>query len=349
MIKQSVSTSDSAASENRRSFLKFSLATLATLGWGCSRKPSAGNVGLSPAILRLDWVVIGKHAPYYLGRELGYYSSAGLALEIQGGKGSGNTAQLVAAGSHAFGYLDAGVLIHSIQEGAPLTAILAIKQKTPCCIVALKKTGIHTPKDLEGKSLAATAGVAEPILKLLPAVMRKNGADFSKVKVVEVAGQAKEGLMLAGKVDAMTGLLTAQPPVFESQGHEIDVLSYSDWGINPMSFVMVAAEKTLRERPELCRGFVGATIRSLQAAQQRPEEAVAALMKAYPEMDAQVALLQLKWLLRLISVPETEGHGIGYQSRKKWEELQALHLQYLELKENWDVGRYFTNEFLPQS
>ena len=108
-------------------------------GCASSSSQSEKRAGPERGVLRLDWVVVGKHAPYFLGRELGYYTSSGILLEIEGGKGSGNTAQLVAAGSHTFGYLDAGILIHSVQEGAPLRAVMAVKQKTPFCIVSLKK------------------------------------------------------------------------------------------------------------------------------------------------------------------------------------------------------------------
>ena len=342
--------SDLTLDTTRRRFLELAARTLATgvlgsLGACSSSQPGPTAQG-KKAALRLDWIVVGKHAPYFLGRERGYYESEGILLDIQGGKGSGNTAQLLAAGTHPFGYLDAGILIRSIQEGAPLKSIMVIKQKTPFCIVSLKKSGIRSPQDLEGKSLAATTGVNDPILSLLPALMQKNNADFSRVQVVQVAAQAKEGLVLTGRVDAMTGSITAQPPAFEAQGHEIDVLSYSDWGINPISNVMVTHNRILQNDPQLVRDFLKATSSSIEASLKSPEEAVAALKRAYPETDTQVALLQLQRFFELIQPEDTQA-VFGYHDRGTWEDLQALQIQYLGLKERWDVARYFTNDFLP--
>jgi len=334
----------------RRRFL--SLASQSLTGFllggftGCSfSEPEMSPAG-KQASLRLDWIVVGKHSPYFLGKDLGYYEAEGIRLEIEGGKGSGNTAQLVAAGTHLFGYLDAGILMRSVQEGAPLKSIMTIKQSSPFCVVSLRKTGIGSPVDLEGKTLAATTGVNDPILSLLPAVMEKNGADFSKVTVVHAASQAKEGLVLSGRADAMTASTTAQPPALEAQGYDIEVLSFSEWGVNPISNVMVAHTQTLRDDPELVRGFLRATTRSVEAARARPEEAISALMNAHPEINLQVASLQLQWLFKLIQA-EQAGSVFGFQTNKQWEDLQALQIQFLGLKEEWDVSQYFTNDFLP--
>ncbi len=342
-------SSEPTLDTTRRLFLGLAAQT-AALGFlgplgACSSSQPSQSAQSRKVSLRLDWVVVGKHAPYFLGKELGYYESADILLDIQGGKGSGNTAQLVAAGSQTFGYLDAGILIRSIQEGAPLKSIMVVKQKTPFCIVSLQESGIRSPQDLEGKFLAATTGVNDPILSLLPALMQKNGADFSRVQVVQVASQAKEGLVLTGRVDAMTGSITAQPPAFEAQGYDIDVLSYSDWGINPISNVLVTHNNLLQDDPELVRDFLGATSRSIEASLRDPEDAVAALTKAYPETDTQVALLQLQWFFKLIQPEQTQA-VFGYHDRQSWEDLQDLQIQYLGLREEWDVSRYFTNDFL---
>ncbi|MEE9541826.1 MAG: ABC transporter substrate-binding protein, partial [Candidatus Bipolaricaulota bacterium] len=204
----------------------------------------------------------------------------------------------------------------------------------------------RSPQDLEGKSLAATTGVNDPILSLLPALMQMNDADFSKVQVIQVASQAKEGLVLTERVDAMTGSITAQPPAFEAQGHDIEVLSFSDWGVNPISNVLVTHNTLLQEDPQLVRSFLKATARSIEASLENPGDALTALKKAYPETDTQVARLQLQWFFKLIQSEQAQA-VFGYHDRGAWEELQALQIQYLGLRERWDVSQYFTNDFLP--
>ena len=45
----------------------------------------------------LNWYVYGEHAPFYYGKEKGFYAAKGIDLEIQEGRGSGIVTQAVAA------------------------------------------------------------------------------------------------------------------------------------------------------------------------------------------------------------------------------------------------------------
>ena len=49
-------------------------------------------------VLLLNWYMYSEHAPFYLGKEKGYFDAEGIDLEIQEGRGSGPTVQAVAAG-----------------------------------------------------------------------------------------------------------------------------------------------------------------------------------------------------------------------------------------------------------
>ncbi len=51
------------------------------------------------AILLLNWYVYSEHAPFFLGKERGYFADEGIDLDIQEGRGSGVTVQAVAAGT----------------------------------------------------------------------------------------------------------------------------------------------------------------------------------------------------------------------------------------------------------
>ncbi len=71
--------SDLTLDTTRRRFLELAALTLTTgvlgfLGACSSSQPGPSAQGKKVA-LRLDWIVVGKHAPYFLGRERGYYES----------------------------------------------------------------------------------------------------------------------------------------------------------------------------------------------------------------------------------------------------------------------------------
>ena len=47
--------------------------------------------------LMLNWYVYGEHAPFYYGKEKGFFKDQGIDLEIQEGRGSATVTQVVAA------------------------------------------------------------------------------------------------------------------------------------------------------------------------------------------------------------------------------------------------------------
>ena len=72
--------------------------------------------------LLLNWYTYSEHAPFYLGKERGYFDQEGIDLDIQEGRGSGVTVQAVAAGTATFGYADVPTMIKAAAKGAPVIA-----------------------------------------------------------------------------------------------------------------------------------------------------------------------------------------------------------------------------------
>src|SRR5438046_6561193 len=107
---------------------------------------------------RLNWYLGGLHVPFYYGKEKGYYAAEGIDLAINEGRGSANTVQVVAAGSDTFGLADSSSVILTASKGAEIRSVMSLLNSTGFSVVSLAETGIKSPKDLEGKSLAVTAG-----------------------------------------------------------------------------------------------------------------------------------------------------------------------------------------------
>src|SRR5690606_32785663 len=108
--------------------------------------------------LRLNWYLGGLHVPYYYGKDLGYFTDEGINLTINEGRGSGNTVQVVALGSDTSGMAHSSSMIGLTDEGAELKSVMSLLNSTGYSVVSLAKTGIRTPKDLEGKSFAVSPG-----------------------------------------------------------------------------------------------------------------------------------------------------------------------------------------------
>ena len=73
--------------------------------------------------LRLNWYFGGLHVPFYYGKEKGFYKAEGIDLTINEGRGSGNTVQVVAAGSDTFGLADSSSVIATAAKGADVKSV----------------------------------------------------------------------------------------------------------------------------------------------------------------------------------------------------------------------------------
>ncbi len=61
---------------------------------------------LTPANIRMDFIIGGKHAPWYVALEKGFYAKRGLAATIQSSTGSADTLRTIGAGGADFGFAD---------------------------------------------------------------------------------------------------------------------------------------------------------------------------------------------------------------------------------------------------
>src|SRR5690606_31187482 len=73
--------------------------------------------------LRLDWAPHGMHAGLHLAKQKGWFQEAGLDLEIEDGKGTSGTINLVAADQVDVGFAQLSAMITAKQNGLPVIAI----------------------------------------------------------------------------------------------------------------------------------------------------------------------------------------------------------------------------------
>src|SRR3546814_20757844 len=87
------------------------------------------GAALTPVTMQLDWVLAGPNAGFMIAKEKGFYEEEGLDVTINQGKGSGNTAQLVASKAVDFGFSDGYVVANSISKGADITMVARSEER----------------------------------------------------------------------------------------------------------------------------------------------------------------------------------------------------------------------------
>ena len=180
-------------------------------------------------------------------------------------------------------------------------------------IVALKKSGIKPPKDLEGKTLGAPA--PDGAYAQWPIFVKANGIDASKVKIENVGFPVREPMLAQGKVDAITGFWFSSFMNLKANGvaaDDIVVLHMRDYGVELYGNAVIVNPKFAAENPKAVAGFVRATIRGIQDTLKSPETAIKSLMTRNQIAKEEVELERLKLsLAKNFVTKETDANGIG--------------------------------------
>jgi NitT/TauT family transport system substrate-binding protein len=307
---------------------------------------AASAAAQDKASLRLNWYLGGLHAPFYLGKEKGFYAAEKIDLEIQEGRGSPNTVQIVAAGSATFGMADAGSLMLLRSKGAEVQAVMSLLNTSGFGVISLAETGIKTPKDLEGKTLAITAGDA--LTQLFPAMAKANKLDMSKIKLLQVDPPSKVVVVLEKKAHALLGGIDDQYFLIEAKGQKPAALRFADHGANTVGITILAGVATIKDKGDLVRRFVRASVKSWEEAIKNPDAAIDAALKTKPDLNRESTKKQLMADIALLESPGTKGKGIGYGAEAEWKATMDLLKEYRGLETKEPPSAFYTNAFLPK-
>jgi NitT/TauT family transport system substrate-binding protein len=295
--------------------------------------------------LRLNWYFGGLHVPFYFGVEKGFYKAQGIDLTINEGRGSANTVQVVAAGSDTFGLADSSSVIATAAKGADVKSVMSLLNSTGFSVVSLASAGIKTPKDLEGRKLAVSAG--DPLGQLFRALAASNNLDMSKITFVQVDPAAKVVAVLEKRVDALLGGADDQFFLIKYKGETPAALRYADHGANIVGMTILTRASIINDKGDLVRRFVRATVRSWEEARKNPEAAVDATMKVKPDLNRASQLDQLRVDIELMDSPNSKGR-VGWGDQRDWDQTLALLKQYRDVQTDQPWTAFHTNAFLPE-
>ena len=264
------------------------LGLAAVAAWSAA---TPGAVAQDKVTFRMNWYWGGIHAPFALAKERGYFEKAGVNVEILEGRGSATTVQLVGTKSDTFGWADGVSLTQNAVKGVPVKAVATILNVLPYAVVSLEETNIRTVKDLEGKTLAITPG--DGLTQTWPAVVAANKLNADSIKLIHMDPKAKIPAVTEKQAHALLGGADDQAVTMEVKGFKTRVLKFSELGVPSVGFTVFAHQDTIKERPDLVRKVVAASVKGFEDAVKDPEAAVAALMKLAPLADRETMRRQL--------------------------------------------------------
>ncbi len=301
------------------------------------------------AVLLLNWYTYSEHAPFYLGKERGYFDQEGIDLDIQEGRGSGVTVQAVAAGTATFGYADVPTMIKAAAKGAPVIAVGVALQTSPMSVMGFSDKNIRKPEDIKGKTVAVTPG--DSMSQIWPLFLKKTNLKDSDFKTVAGDAQTKLNAVINSQADLLLGYVMDQAiKLQDATGKTVYPIKFSDYGINMVSSGIIVQKDVLKSKPDLVKRFMRAATRSLEEAAKNPEAAVDAMLKAQPKSGVKAtALVGMKNTAALYKGPDNPNDRPFRVGAKNMAETMTLLVDYggLDKASAGKAEDYYTNDYLP--
>ncbi len=295
----------------KRLFLKFTagLAMTSALGLGLAQAQN------TPIKFQLDWRFEGPAALFLTPLAKGYFKAAGLDVVVDAGNGSGAAVNRVASGAYDMGFADLAALMefHANNPDAPNkpVAIMMVYNDTPASVMALKKSGIKKPSDLNGKKLGAP--VFDAGRRAFPIFAKANG--ISGVQWTAMDPPLRETMLVRGDVDAITGFTFTSLLNLEARGIKADdvvVLPYPAHGVKLYGNAIIASPKLLKDNPAAVKAFLLAFAKGMKDVIGNPAAAIADVKARDGIINVALETRRLKLAIdTVINSPNARAEGFG--------------------------------------
>lgn len=302
----------------------------------------------SPVIIRLDFIIGGKHAPWFIAWEKGFYAKRGLNVTIQAGSGSADTVRAIGAGLADVGFADITTAIVARSRGTPVQSVAQLGY-VPTTILWREETPIKTLKDLEGKTWAISPGQAQWFL--MPAFAKIHNIDYKSIKIQETSPALQPAALVAKKVDFIVMFRASNDEVTETaatkQGVKLKRIYMKDTGLNIYGSGLIVKEEDIKKRPEIIRAYVEGTMEGLRYARDHQEEALQILLRHKPELGKELTRVQLKNAVEEVFIPpESLEFGFGYMKADIMEKTVRITNEFFDGARKVSLEEAYTNQFI---
>lgn len=319
--------------------ISITVLIIAVLG---TTRPLAAASGETEVSLALDFVILGRHSPFFVALDKGFWAKRGLKVSIARGFGGVDTARRVGQKQADFGFSDLAAASLLRNKGFRLIHVAMIYHNWPHTIFA--KPEIRSPKDLEGRVFGTPPGSTGR--QLMPGFAKIAGVDWSKVRVINLDIATQNAGLISGRVDAIS-TFRFFIPFFKAKLPGVSIIPWTDYGWNMYNNGIVVHEDTYSKKADIVRKFLEGTLLGYKYAIQHPDEAVDSLLKYRPEIKRSAAVKEQPIIKELVVAPEVLTHGIGSYDPKKVQFTFDILYRYLNLPRSITPDQIYSEKLLP--
>lgn len=323
-----------------------------TVGLACGVSLVAGSALAAEKIkFTLDWKYEGPAGAFLLAQDKGYFADEGIDVTIDTGNGSAGAVTRVASGAYDIAFADLNSLVEFDVKNPDraLKSFFVVYNEPPFALFMLKKSGIKTPKDLEGKTLGAP--VFDSPRKLFPAFAKATGIDPAKIKWESMDPPLREPMLARGQVDVISGFYFTSLLNLENIGvkpEDLTIFNYVDYGMAFYGNGLIASPALTKDKPALLKGFARAVAKGFRDAIKDPKAAIASLKKRDPLINPDLELKRLELALKVsVLTPEAKENGMGPIKKDRMAKAIDQLVLAFQLPKTPAVDDVFTDVAMP--
>ncbi len=227
--------------------------------------------------VRFSWKLKSEYAPFYVAKEMGYYTREGLDVRL--GEGAGAQAAL---GSLLQGQDDVVVLpgiyaVDAIRRGMPLKLIAIYQPVTPMAFASRPQKPVREPKDLVGKTIATSLG--DTTTQFLKVLCNRNKIDCNTIHQVMTDSSSRLPLVVAGKADVAGIYYNWDLPLLEEHNTNVVTMDLAKYGVAVPGLAVVTSDKLLASKAPALREFLAAVGEAMTDCRRNPDKAAEQFLK----------------------------------------------------------------------
>jgi len=259
----------------------------------------------------LDFIVLGRHAPFYVAIDKGFFKDEGLNVNIISAKGTAQGIQNVESGLAQIGFIDVASLVVARAAGSTVKVVSVVYQKAPFCFFSLDPgANVRSIRDFEGLTVGSHSG--SHISNIAKAMMRKANLDPNKLTVENIEPSARIAMLATRKIPAIDFFIITKPAMERAvKDAKVVTFLFADHGLDLYSNGIGAKESFLKENPEVMKAFVRAALKGYQYSFKHPQEAAEIIQKHAKALKNDITVEELKIVEDLAVTPDVKKSGLG--------------------------------------
>jgi NitT/TauT family transport system substrate-binding protein len=293
-----------------------------------------------------NYVFHGRHSPYFVGVEKGFYREAGFDVQISPATGSGFVISALDGGKADYGMAESTSIVQAVAKGAKVRAFGVFMDITTSGLASL--TPYPTPESILGKTVAASLTDSARII--VPIVLGKKGLDPSKVNWQAADPGVYFSLLLERKVDLITASIDGDVPaltrVATPQGKTVHFAAFGDWGYDVFGYLLVTTSAKIAEKPDEVRAFTAATVKAVKYSIDHPEETAKIMVKHNPTLDEATTLAQWRQSIKAMTTPYVAKNGYGVATPDRVQRTIDLVRQAFKMEATLSPGDVYADGFV---